>query len=512
MMEKRVFVLFTALFLLFSAVALADVIASPTFFVKPEPVNDKILDSKEDYADFYVVIENKGPEDDTFKLLYFEDPKWSYQVLPSPIDKTITVPAGGQGKIHILVKGNVPDGLYSVKVSVQSLTTKNVIDNVLRIQVGESAGLPAPNFDVDVSVPAQMDPTGTYNIIVNIKNKNVRLLEDVNIKLSSNIITEDTNVTVEPGETKGVSFAVLLMEAVKPQEDQLHVTVTYQGEEFYSADHNFEVVEYLPPFKTDVKVEKRFLRQDRIITITNEGNVKKSDTVRIETSLKERFFSWSKPKFQSMKEEGKYFFTWSVSLEAGESAEMKLTTSYRILLLFALIIIALLAYKAVMANPLIVRKKIKSVHKEHGGAISDLSVVLYLKNRSKEPITNLRVVERVTRMVHLKKDSFEGSMHPVKMHEHAREGTLLEYRFGELAAGDTRIIKYKVYARLHIFGTLLIKPTVVEFTTAKGMKKKSRSNEISIATEERVPKPVHKEHHKPHHAEHKEHHEHKGHK
>jgi hypothetical protein len=382
----------------------------------------------------------------------------------------------------------------------------------MRIRVGEGGPdtPPSPDFDIEVSVPAQMDPKGTYNVVVNIKNNNKRLLEDVNIKLDSNFITEDTNVTVQPDETKGISFAVLLMDTIEPQMDQLRVTVNYEGEEFYSVDHNFEVIEYLPPFKTDVKVDRKFLRQDRTITITNEGNTLKSEAVRLETSMKERIFSRADPKFASVKEEGKNYFEWLVSLEPGETQEIKLTTSYRILLLIALIIIALLIHKAATSNPLIVRKKIKSLKKAHG-AVSDMSVVVYLRNRSKEPITNLRVVERVTRMVHLKKNSFEGSMHPVKMHTHDREGTLLEYRFGELTPGDTRIIKYKVHAKLHIFGPITIKPTVVEFSTKKGLKKKSKSNELSVMSEELKAKPVKKEHKPAHHEEHhkKEHHTHR---
>jgi hypothetical protein len=516
MMKKRALVLFIALLMLCCAFAYAQVVTPSTFFVTVEPVNDKILDPVKDHADMYIVVENKGSEEDTFKLLYLEDPKWSYQVLPSPIDKKITVAPGEEGKIHILVKGNVPEGFYSVKVSVQSENTGNIIDNVMRIKVGERAPSdpPAANFNVDVSVPAQMDPRGTYNVIVNIKNNNERLLEDVHVKLASKILAEETTVTVGPDESKSVSFAVLLMDNIKPQKDQLHVAVNYEDVEFHASDHNFEVVEYLPPFHTDVNVEKRFLKQIRTIKITNTGNTLKEDGVRIETSLKEKFFSKAVPKFTTLKEDGKYYFVWPVSLEPEDSTEITLTTSYRWLLLIALIIIAILVYRIATSNPLIVKKKFKSVHKSHGGAISDISVVIYLKNRGKESISNLRVVERVTKMVHLKKDSFEGSMHPVKMHTHDREGSLLEYRFGELTPGDERIIKYKVYSRLHIFGTMTIKPTVVEFTTAKGAKKKSRSNEISMTTEEpmhtpKPKKPEHKPHHEPKHhkEEHHKHHE-----
>lgn len=511
MMKKRALVLFLGLFLLLSVAVSADVAPAPTFFVTAEAVDDVIEDPEENHADFYIVVENKGPEADTYKLLYLEDPRWSYQVLPSPLDKRITVEPGEKERIHVLVKGNVPKGIYSVKVSVKSLGSGNTIDNVMRIRVGETAPgePPAPDFDVDVSVPSQMDPAGAYNVIVDIKNNNERLLEDVEVEIKSKLVDEETEVTVQPGETKSVSFAVILMDNVKPQQDQMHVTVDYEGEEFYAGDHNFAVVEYVPPFTTHIDVDRHLLSQDRVITITNEGNTEKSDVVRLETSLKERFFTSSDPEFRAVKEDGKYYFVWDVSLGPDESMEISMRTSYLLLLFLALLIIAFIVYKIALSNPLVVRKKIKSVHREHGGAISDMSVVIMLKNRGKEPLTNIRVVERVTRMVQLRKDSFRGSMHPVKMHEHEREGTLLEYRFGELAPGDTRIISYKVYAKLHLFGTVTIKPTVAEFSTKKG-KKKSRSNEVSVTTEEQVPKskPAHHSKRKPAHEPHgrKEHH------
>jgi hypothetical protein len=488
-MKKAVLLL--ALVLLGASFAHADIINPVSFTVTPEAVKPTILNTSRDNAEFYVTVENKGETQDTFKILLFEDPKWSYQLLPNPNDKQIMLAAGGKSRFHLLVKGsNVADGKHGVKVWIQSALTGNRNYGILSITTGAPPAPkipPKPDFDVSLSVPSQMDPRGTYNIIATITNNNELLLDSVNIKLSSNLITEDMNVTVEPNETKAVSFAVLLMDNIPPQSDQLHVNVNYAGEEFYDADHNFEVVEYVLPFKTSVSVAKKFLREERVLTIKNEGNTKKTDTVRLESSLKERLFSRSAPKFTAIKESGKRYFAWQVSLEPEQSMEINVTTSYRILLLVAIALLLLIAYKLSKLNPLIVRKKISHVKTEHKGAVSNLSVVIYLKNRSKEPIRQLRVIERISGMVRLKQDSFDGSMHPVKMHSHEREGTLLEYRFGELSPGDERIIRYKVYSQLHIFGAVSIKPTVVEFQKKNGARRKSRSNPILLPGGEEPP-------------------------
>ncbi|MBW2963842.1 hypothetical protein KY363_00125 [Candidatus Woesearchaeota archaeon] len=483
--------LLVCLILLFATAASA--IDKDDMTVSVDAVSSTITDLQKGYAEFNVSVKNNGDETETFRFLYLDPPNWYATLLPDPASKDIKLAPGDTGSYHMYVKpSSYKEETIGIRAMIRAVDS-NFINNdaILRVKVGKPNTPEVPpdaDFDVTVSVPAQMDPRGTYNVVVSIQNNNKRLLDGVNIKLDSTFVSDDTNVTVQPNESKSISFAVLLMDNIKPQKDQLQVTVNYNGEEFYSQAHNFEVVKYVLPFDTSIDVEKRFLKEVRTITITNKGNALKEDTVRIETSLKEKFFSSSLPKFGSVKEDGKYYFTWDVSLEPDASTTIVLTTSYRLLLLLALVIIALLAYKIAMSNPLVVKKKMISVNKQHGGAISDLSVVILLRNRSKEHISKLRVIERVSPMVKLKTDSFAGSMHPVKMHEHDREGTLLEYRFGELAPGDERIIKYRVYSKLHIFGTLTIKPTVVEFFKKNNAKKTSRSRAVSISTDEPVKK------------------------
>lgn len=511
--------LLLSLVLLFSSMVSA--INTNDVFVRVEAVNSTITDAK-GFAEFNIYVTNNGDAAENFRFLYLDPPNWYATLLPDPASKDMKLAPGDTGMYHLYVKpSSYKEETIGIRAMIRAVDSQFINDDaVLRVKVGKPKTPEVPpnaDFDVSVSVPAQMDPRGTYNVVVGIQNNNKRLLDGVNIKLNSAFITDDTNVTIQPNETKSISFAVILMDNIKPQADQLQVTVNYNGEEFYSQSHNFEVVKYVLPFDTEVDLDKSFLKEVRTIMITNKGNALKEDVVRIETSLKEKFFSRSVPKFRTLKEDGKYYFEWDASLDPDESMSITMTTSYRLLLLLALVIIALLAYKIAMSNPLVVKKKMISVRKEHGGAISDLSVVILLRNRSKEPISKLRVVERVSPMVRLKTDSFAGSMHPVKMHEHDKEGTLLEYRFGELAAGDERIIKYRVYSKLHIFGTLTIKPTVVEFFKKNNAKRMSRSRSISLTTDEpekkaapAVHKPGEHEQHRSdnvHHAEHPARHE-----
>lgn len=508
-MKKSLVILIAVLLLVPAFSVSAEVMDTKLFNIWVEPVKDKILDKEDGYGEYYLKIENRFSEPETFKFAFLDPPNWKEQLLPNPNQRSLTVDPGETDQFHFYVRpSRAPDGVQPVSIILRSEVTGITFREGFHIQYGEKETPaiitpPDPDMNVSVSVPAKMDPRNMYNVVVKLQNNNERFLENVTVTLESENINDKTVVDVDPEASKGISFAVLFNEDLPPQEDSLHVVVSYDGEKFYDAHHKYEVVEYIPPFEIEVDVEKKLWRRDRTITITNNGNTEKSDNVRLETSLRERFFSSSDPEYEVLQEDDKQYMTWPVSLGPGESTEIGVKTSYRWLWIPILLILVYFAYLIKSLNPVVVKKKFQSVKKQHG-AVSEMAVAVYLKNTGKKPVTNVRVIERITKMVSLKKDSFEGSMHPVKMHSHKDEGTLLEYRFAELGPGDERILKYKVHSRLHMFGNIVIKPTVVEFKKWTGRKMKSRSNSISIHTDK--PEKEESEHKKRSHKKHKHHH------
>ena len=488
---KKSLGLLVAVFMLISAFSIfcnAEVMDTKLFNIYVEPVNDKILDKENDFGEYYLTIENKWTESETFKFVFLDPPNWKEQLIPNPNIRELTVGPGDTQQFHFYVRpSRAYDGVQPVSIIIRSEVTGITFRKGFKIQYGEKdtpaiVELPDPDMDVSISVPAQMDPRNMYNIVVNLKNNNELFLENITVKLSSKNINDETVVSIDPNESKGINLAVLFNEDLPPQKDSLYVSVMHNGKSFYDESHNYEVVEYLPPFDIDVQIKKKIWKRDRTITITNSGNTEKSDSVRLETSTRERWFSKSTPEFEVLKDGNKQYMSWPITLEQNESVTITVKTSYRWLLLPIFLILLYFAYLIKKLNPVIIKKKFQSVKKQHG-AVSEMSVAIYLKNTSKYPVTNVRVIERITKMVALKKDSFEGSMHPVKMHSHGREGTLLEYRFAELGPGDERILKYKAHSRLHMFGTIMIKPTVVEFKKRSGVKMKSRSNSITMQTD-----------------------------
>ncbi|HII71526.1 TPA: hypothetical protein HA265_02105 [Candidatus Woesearchaeota archaeon] len=501
-----------AFLVLFSAFASAEVMDTKLFNIFVEPVQDKIIDKDKDFAEFYIKIENRFTEPETFKFAFLDPPNWKEQILPNPNDRELRIMPGDTGTFHFYVRpSRAVDGVHPVSAILRSEVTGITFRKGFHIQYGEKETPavmtpPEPDMEVSASVPAKMDPRNPYTVVVNIKNNNERFLENVSVTLDSTNIKDTTSVDVDPDESKGISFAVLFNKDLPPQKDSLHVVVAYQGQTFHDEYHNFEVVEYLPPFDIDVDVQKKLWKRYRTVTITNDGNTEKSDVVRMETSLRERLFSSSVPKYKLVKEEDRQFMTWDVTLAQGASTEIKIKTNYRWLFWIILAILLYFAYLIKKLNPVVVKKKFKSIKKQHG-AVSEMAVAIFLKNTSDKPVTNIRVIERITKMVALKGDSFEGSMHPTKMHAHGSEGTIIEYRFAELGPGDERIITYKAFSKLHIFGVITIKPTVVEFKKKSGATMKSRSNQISIQTEapeERKPShEKHESHHRVHEVAHK---------
>ena len=485
--KNKIILLVLLVVFLFSSFVAAEVVTvtnsamPPPVLLEVTPVLDAVIN--QGYGIYILKITNNQKSKDTFRVLHAEDPEWTFQIVPT-IDREKTLISGSSNTVKIYVKPstNVKKGFYNVAIKVRSELTGNVYGTVLKIQIGkdpEPLNL-LPSFNVTASIPSKMDPRNVYQVVVNLANNNAKNLEDVEVRLNSNLIKEKTDVDLKGSEEKGVSFAIMLMESLKPQTDSLQVIVSYKNKTVYDQYHNYEVVEYIPPFKKSVAVFDKLFKTVREINLTNEGNVKKSDTIKLGTTLRERMFTRTYPSADVVKGTVGSFYAWKINLDPNKTVSIKIVTSYRILVWLILIILGALIYYYSIKNPIILRKQLKKIKKEQG-AVTAVTVILHIKNRSSKTVSKVRLVEPVPDMLSIKRNSFEGSVHPSKMHHKGKHGTLLEYTLNELEPREERMFKYTVYSKLHIMGGFKIKPTLAEFKEESGKKMRSKSNSLSVA-------------------------------
>lgn len=453
-----------------------------SFLVESKSVKNDI--AQNDFAEFTVTIKNTQDFEDTFRVLPFEDPKWTHQLIPLD-DFTYgkKISGGGQATLRLLVK---PTGLelgkYNVKLTVKSATTQKTVDAILRIRITTPAITLQPDFVGKLLVPAQVDPRAKETAKVILHNNNALDLENISIVLASNLVNKQTIVSLAGIEEKAVEFTIALDPYTAPQKDTLHVVVTHNQKTVLDTTQEYQVVEFVPVFKQEVSTSKQLWNVLRSIKLTNEGNVRKEETVRLETTTRESLFTTSVPPAVVVRDNDKKYYTWSVALDPKQSTTISVTTNYRLLAGLMLLIIVGLAYFYATRKYIVVKKSVKSVKKSHG-AITEAKIVLHIRNRTNKPVQDVRVIERVPKIFSVKKDGFEASPHPGKIHLSEKEGTIMDFHLHDLEPHDERIINYTVTPKLHIFGDMPVKPTVVEYKIKKGKKQTTKSNTLHIPSE-----------------------------
>ncbi|MFQ5474298.1 MAG: hypothetical protein ACE5DM_00520 [Candidatus Nanoarchaeia archaeon] len=463
-----------------ASIAYADV-TPVTFTIEATPVTDKILEDGS--AVFDVALTNLQDVPDTFRFMPLEDVKWTPQFVPVT-GKVQTLDGKESSTVRMYVKpSNVPRGMHNIKLTAESQNSKTRYDTIMKIWVGPHPSMYDPDVDVSVSVPKKLDPNQEYDVKVTLRNKNIIDLKNVQVSVKGKLVSSEQEVSLGPEEEKVVSVAIILPDDIEPTTDTLMIEVKRGEEVFYSKAHSIEVTEYLPPFTQNVTVEKRFLKTVRTIVLKHDGNSFKESPVKLETTRRLDLFTKTIPKAEFITEDGREFYQWTVALEPGDEQVLIVKTSYRGLAL--LIMLAILAYilYLFLKNPIEVSKTFRDVSYEDG-TIREAKVVIHVKNRSSKTVRRVHIIERLPQVIGVKKGSFKHTLEPTKAYPHRKEGTVLEYEIASLEPKEERLISYGLKSKMHIIGSVTIKPTIVKFKGASGHTEKSYSSEIVIPGQE----------------------------
>lgn len=476
-MKKRSLLLISIL-LCFLVAAIT--VSANDFAVEVNPVDDR-LDTMDEFAVYVITIKNLQGEADHIHLLHQQDTRWSMQVAGS---RSPYLDRNEEAQIRVILKPRVdhlPNAGYQIKFSFESKNTGQVRDVYTKIYIGPDLSKLKPDVDVFVDVPERMDPRQSHALKVHLVNKNQLMLDDVSVAVDSRFIAEGTLIGLNSNEEKTVAFTVSFPEDKAPETDSVNVKVTHGNITFFDEAASWAVVQYVLPFKKDVQTEKGFLTRTKTILLTNEGNTRKDNQdVLIETSAREKFFSKTTPKADVVEMDGRKYFRWAVSLDAGERAELEVRTAYWWPLILIVLIAALYIAYIMLRDPVVIRKRLVELKKKHG-AFAEAKIIVQIKNRSRRPLNNVIVVERIPSMLALKKEGFR-PMNPSKAYPHVSHGHVLEYNIGLLDSREVRIFSYVMKSRMNVVGNFRLKPTVVSFVDA-GKKGKVLQGALNVVLE-----------------------------
>ncbi|MBD3309686.1 hypothetical protein GF351_00550 [Candidatus Woesearchaeota archaeon] len=483
-MIKRFFPILLVFLILLSSVAFAE----SDFSLELTAVKNKI--KRGEVAVFNLTVHNPNTRTMFYKILLPSDPRWNIQTEPLS-DRLSGLEVEGLSQASTILKINPSStlrGRHALSIEVEAKSEPgNIRQQTILIDIVSeyppSQYLPALRIDVDM--PEEIDPREDNFITVKLTNQNLVTLPDVRIEVKSDLINVVETTSVGPKDSefgrKKKVIPIRLPETQEPRADLLSVDVfvtqdskTYQ---FEVQPISYEVIGY-SEITTEEEIDKLPLRTVHTITYTNVGNVHKEQIMRMQTNWFRRLFTFTDPNADTIKDDGIRYIAWQVSLDPMESTVVVASVNYIPLVAgIIIIIIGVLAY-FYYRSPVVIKKASTKIETKEGG-ISDIKMVIHIKNRSPVNVHSLTVIDVVPKMAELVHQFQMGVLHPSKILKHEHKGTVIKWDIDQLDKFEERILSYRIKSKLAVVGQFTLNPTVARFTV-KGKKRKTRSNELTI--------------------------------
>ncbi len=447
-----------------------------------EPINNKITQSET--ASFYIILENNNTKNETVRLL-FEDTRWIFRTEPLSYYFTgIQLKPGEKKVFPVYIKPTVslPYNTYllSLDVKTENENKKITLPILLRIP-GAEIGEYLTAVSKFVELPLQQDPREKLPIKINLRNRNPKNIENFTIIINSKYFYKTIHTNLKPLEKKTITEQIQLPK-LPPQKIDVNITFIADGEELTpKIKESFYIIGY-EDIKKNVTEKKGFFRKEYTYNYKNEGNEKAT----IEESIKTNFFS--KPfitilednniieKTTITNETGTYI-VWKITLKPEE--EKTYTIIYNYILLFWIIvflIIGVFVYN-MMKSPIEIKKDAVVVGVSEGG-ISEIRVVLHLKNLTGKRYKNINVIDIIPKLAEFipEKDEYNQS----RVYNNKNEGSIVKWNIDSLEKYEERILTYRIKSKLSILGGLTLPRAILRFTDETGTEQVTRSNTVKI--------------------------------
>ncbi|MBW2989650.1 hypothetical protein KY358_05025 [Candidatus Woesearchaeota archaeon] len=432
-------------------------------------------------AEYKLEVRNDLSTSEDFKVKTLDYPLWEIKTDPvlNPIQFTVMPERKKEITLFInpLYVSNY--GVYDVNVIVEQVSKGDKLKKLLRVNVvSPEAGTYVETVLATISVDDKIDPTKGMPIKVILNNQNIIEYPEITVKVESSLINEEIKESLGKKEKKTVTLTNKIDPKTPPQEDTIVVKLMANNKTLDTEVRRVEIIEVKNIIKKE-NVEMGFLKSTKEIRISNEGNIKYSDGLKVESSTLQMLFTSSRPKGRFVKEDGKRYLAIPVELAPGESTTAYVTNNYITLLIIFILLAVIIALYYVLRSPLTISKKSTNIALKEGG-VSELKIILNVSNRSKRKINNIEIIDRIPNIINIEKGLTIGTLHPTKILKHERKGTVIKWHIDSLDAGDERVISYKVKSHLSIVGEFNLTPTIAVFRY-NGKEVTSRSNSLGIS-------------------------------
>ncbi|RLE38524.1 hypothetical protein DRJ17_03725 [Candidatus Woesearchaeota archaeon] len=482
------------LIITFIATAIATVYADSNFAIQKSIIKDSIIEGES--ANFIITIANYANEPQEFELSSPDEINlWSFFTQPLTDKAGVIVPAGSVKNVSVFFQPfsyDIADTEVRVKVKNKDTGISQTVSMIVKFPSAAKTqpGEYVPNYVASATMTDRdIDPSAELlNVVVTFKNKNQRNIPEIIVHLYGNTFDTTFNTSLGPFESKTETYAIELDPNTPPQLDSVSFDIYIPKPENYTLSETFlrptkpvqaltfTILGYSSILKEE-SIRESFLKTERIITYKNAGTNTEQLTEEIPVSI----FKKIKYDLIPSKEGDKY--TWT--LTPGQTLKLVITASYQGLFIALMVIVAIvivsIAIYFIKRSPIVLNKSVGQLKTKEGG-ISTVKIRVDVKNRSKQNIKYVKIIDKIPRIASLISEIEPGTLTPSKTLKHDTKGTLLEYEIDQLDSGEERIITYSIKCKLSVLGDFKL-PRVIAKYNYKGAAKISRSNSLVLKNE-----------------------------
>lgn len=448
-----------------------------TYFV--EPINNTI--TIQEAARFKLTIRNTAEYDDFFTVST-RNVDWGISSEP----QIGLIKAGEEAEYVISLKPGplVAEGrTYFVPVKIKSEKTGFHFEErenfaVYVVSPFLKPGVYTPTVTTIIYTDKIIDPREKVSVRLNLRNRNLRDLKGLKVVVNGEVFYKEYTTRLLPLEDKTNEILFEVDPLVEPGTRTLTVSLYFEDNKIGESSVEYEIIGYIDMQETMTK-DILLFRTEENYNILNNGNEKGVAEKKFSLNFFERLFTkFSPDAVKEEGEDGKTYYVVRKELGSEEELEVVVITNYRLLVLIILLIIIGIILYYVLRSPIIIVKNAEPLGKTKEG-LSEVKVRIYLKNRSRRPVTSLRVVDTVPSIAEIEKKARLGSMEPVNIGK-SKRGTVARWELEVLEPYEERIITYKVKSKLKLVGGIRLPSAKARFDSGKGKERAVFSNTINL--------------------------------
>ena len=369
-------------------------------------------------------------------------------------------------------------GFYVIPVTVTS--PAQTFDEQITIYLKSvHDGYYKPSVALATALPSNADPRQPVAVQITLRNRNILNIENMVLTIKSDVFQGTFNVNLGGLEEKTLEYRFDIDPLTQPHTSNFTATLVYQGDQINEVNKFFDIAPY-SSIDRNAEPEKSFLfKYTKVSTLRNVANVEKVVSLDLDIPWYERLFTDVNIQATGVNKTGKT--SWDVTLEPEETGVVTVVQNYRsIPIIIILLIIAIIAYFA-LRSPIVLKKQTIVTGKDLGG-VSEMKVRLYILNRTGRAFYNVRVLDRVSSIAHVKVGSGLGVLEPTDIIRTDKKGTIIKWDFDTIEAFEERVVTYTIKAKLNVMGPLSLPPVKAKFENAKGKQRTIESGKAEIGT------------------------------